>query len=191
MNKQRLSRFLLAKAIISSLKAVSMDSTNIDWACTTSQALVLVYSGERNCKLGLQWWDWKTKFSRIRFRGLTDFIHPFMNQSTSNQADKKELWGAVQNERQKGAGRQKGARLLPSYFPLEGGRGLLGRWPNERSSGDSLLTDWRLHFWESGSCNSMKAWFGDVSVAYTTPLQSCCLLFNNIKIVVKFFMLLK
>ena len=41
----------------------------------------------------------KNKFNWVNLKDLIDFIQWFMNQAASHMADKKEFWGAVQNEK--------------------------------------------------------------------------------------------
>lgn len=46
-----------------------------------------------------QWVVFKKKFNGGNFKDINGFIQPFLNPAASHLADRKELWGAVQDER--------------------------------------------------------------------------------------------
>ena len=92
--------------------------------------------------------------------------------SISNLADRKELWGTVQNERflwEEGSrdrevilgGKQTG------YFPYRAWQGFIRHITYLMLI---RLAGLRFHFWERGNCNRVKSGFGDIGLSISNSI---------------------
>ena len=110
---------------------------------------------------------------------LIGFTQQFMNQAVSNIADRKVLWKAILKERYLSAegSRNKEVVLgktgvwgIAGYFCYRGGRESIRKTASYCWPGDSWLTGWRCHFWESRNCNEIQAPCGDMWLSISNSI---------------------
>lgn len=135
--------------------------------CLHLQVLVLVYSGSVT--------EWKQNSAEyVSEVLLTLFIHSWISQHLIKQI-KRSSEGAV--FKMKGRREQEGRRtgLFAKLLSFRGWQGSTRQMANECSSGDPLLTDWRFHFWESWSYNSIKGliWWCERCINNSIAVENC------------------